>query len=435
MIPPKVTLALGVAAIFSTGTWAADPSAIDWSRVPTKTLTLFYPAQSTYQWLRSSEHEGAKMVNKGAACAACHKAGSEEKLGNALVKPSKLEPAAIEGKPGSVKLNVQVAYDNDNAYFRFQWKTRNPYPGDAYPFYRFDGKEWKPYGAQKLSATARKGEQPGLYEDRLTMMIDDGKVAGFAAQGCWLTCHNGERDAPNQATKEQAQANPLLKALKKDDVRKYLPSTRTDPLAAWDSGRSSEEIQKIKAEGGFLDIIQWRAHRSNPVGMADDGYVLEWRNFDAGKNPFSSNMDAKTHQPKYMYDEKKVGKKALRIEDLHKTSTVLIREQNAVAFDPNAGWKEGDLVSQYVVSREDAAGSAADNKQAKGDWKDGTWTVVWARKLNLANPDDKALHEGKAFNFAFAVHDDNVTSRGHYVSFPTTLGLGAKAAIEATRLR
>ena len=136
-----------------------------------------------------------------------------------------------------------------------------------------------------------------------------------------------------------------------------------------------------------------------------------------------------------MYDEKKVGKKALRIEDLHKTSTVMVRGDTAVPFDPNAGWKEGDLVSQYVVSREDAAGSAADNKQAKGVWKDGMWTVVWARKLNLANPDDKALQVGKAYNFAFAVHDDNVTSRGHFVSFPLTVGLGAKADIQATKLK
>jgi len=63
------------------------------------------------------------------------------------------------------------------------------------------------------------------------------------------------------------------------------------------------------------------------------------------------------------------------------------------------------------------------------------WTVVWARPRNLANADDKALKDGKAYNFAFAVHDDNMTSRGHHVSFPVTVGFGAQAAIEATRLK
>jgi hypothetical protein len=430
----KLTLAVGVAAMFSATAWAADPATIDWSKVPTKTLTLFYPAQSTFQWLRGAEHPGAQMVSNGAACVACHK-DAEEKLGAKLVKANKLEPTPVDGKNGSVELNVQAAYDAQNAYFRLQWKTKNNVPGDRYPYYRFDGKEWKAYGKPQLAPAARKGEEPAVYEDRASMMIDDGKVPGFAAQGCWLTCHVGERDTPKQPSADEVRANPLYKAIKKNDVRKYLPSTRTDALASWDKGKSLEEIQKIKAEGGFLDLIQWRAHRSNPVGMADDGYVLEFRNFDAGSNPFASNMDASTKQPKFMFDEKKVGAKALSDKALPKAGGVLVRERNTVAFDPNAGWKEGDLLPQVVVSDKAATGSAADNKNVKGEWKDGTWTVVWVRPMNLKNPDDKALEEGKAYNFGFAVHDDNITSRGHQVSFPVTVGFGAKAAIEATKLK
>ena len=37
------------------------------------------------------------------------------------------------------------------------------------------------------------------------------------------------------------------------------------------------------------------------------------------------------------------------------------------------------MLPQYYVSAEAAKGSAADNKYAKGVWKDGMWTVVWAR--------------------------------------------------------
>ncbi len=413
---------------------AGDSGTLDWNRVPTKTLTLFYPAQSSYQWLRSADHPGSSMVTQGTSCVTCHN-GQEEKLGNKLVKANKLEPAPVEGKNGAVQLSVQVAYDNESAYFRFQWKTRNPYPGEAYPFLRFDGKEWKPYGNQRLAAAVRKGEQPAVYEDRLSIMLDDGGVPAFANQGCWQTCHNGLRDAPNQPATAAVQANPMLSALKKNDVRKYLPSTRTDALASWDKGRSLEEIAKLKAAGGFLELMQWRAHRSNPVGMADDGYVLEYRNFDAGKNMFSSNLDPKTKQPKFMYDPKTVGKRALAIGDIRKMSTAMLPGQNAVPFDPKAGWKAGDLLSQYYLSRADAAGSAADNKNVKGAWKDGMWTVEWVRPRNLANADDKALKDGKAYNFAFAVHDDNMTSRGHHVSFPVTIGFGAKAAIEATRLK
>lgn len=429
-----ILAAAGVAALFPGHVLGKDPAAVDWASVPTQTLTLFWPAQSTFQWLRGAEHPGAGMVKTGAACVTCHK-GAEEKLGNKLVKANKLEPMPVEGKNGVIQLALQIAYDDQNAYFRAQWKTRNPYPGEAHPFLRFDGKQWKQYGYPKLDKVVQDGKQPGIYEDRFSIMIDDGAVPGFDKQGCWLTCHNGERDNPGLPKKADVQANAFFKAIKKSDVRKYLPATRTDAMASWDKGKSLDEVKKLKADGAFLDLMQWRGHRSNPVGMADDFYVLEYRNADAGKNPFSSNQDRKKHQPKFMYDEKKVGKKALREEDIRKGATALIREQNAVPFDPKAGWKEGDLIPEYVVSRVDAKGSAADNKQAKGTWQDGMWTVVWARPRNLANPDDKALKEGKAYNFAFAVHDDNITTRGHHVSFPVTVGFGTKADIQAAKVK
>lgn len=70
-----------------------------------------------------------------------------------------------------------------------------------------------------------------------------------------------------------------MAAIKKSDVRKYLPDSRTDPTD-WKTGKSVEEIGKLKSEGKFVDLVQWRGHRSDPVGMADYGYVLEWRLFD-----------------------------------------------------------------------------------------------------------------------------------------------------------
>jgi hypothetical protein len=277
------------------------------------------------------------------------------------------------------------------------------------------------------------GQQPGIYESRMTIMIDDGKVPQFAQQGCWLTCHDGQRDMSRQFTAEEVKANALLTAIKKTDVRKYLPDTRTDP-SDWKTGKPVEEIAKIKAAGGFVDLIQWRAHRSHAVGMADDGFVLEFRNSDSGKDVFSSNADRTTHQPKFMWDRKKTGYKSITAKDLRKGAHFLIREKNAVPFDPNAGWKEGDMVPDYVTSREDAKGSAADNNAIAG-WKGGIWTVVLVRPLGLTNDDDKNLKEGGVYNVGFAVHDDNITTRGHYVSFVRTLGFGAKADIQAVKLR
>ena len=425
------TLVLGLSAIVAAPAMAADAASIDWSKISATTVPLFYPGQSSYEWLRSASHPGAQFVQDGKACTTCH-TGKEKAMGDKLVKAGPLEPMPVKGKNGTMDLKFQAAYDAKNAYLRYQWKTLNPYPGSEHQYLRFDGKEWKVYGFPKLDKVVQEGKQPGIYEDRMTIMIDDGKVPGFAQQGCWLTCHEGERDMPKQFTKEEVTANALLTAIKKNDVRKYLPATRTNP-SDWKTGKSVEEIARIKAAGGFVDLVQWRAHRSHAVGMADDGYVLEWRLGDAGKDMFGSNADATTHAPKFMWDAKKVGYKSITTEQLHKGDHFLIREQNAVAFDPNVGWKEGDMIPDYVISRDDAKGSAADNNAIAG-WKDGMWTVVLIRPLGLANDDDKSLKEGGVYNVGFAVHDDNITTRGHHVSFVRTLGFGAKADIQAVKL-
>lgn len=433
----RASATIVVAASFAMPALAAPPG--DWSAVPAKTVTLFYPGQSAYDWLLSPEHKRANnKVKAGDACTKCHE-GEEKDLGNTLVSANRLEPAPIEGKNGTVDLSVQIAYDAENAYFRFQWKTNMNRPGQMHDYIRFDGEKWVFMGGPRSDDKVRSGAEPAIYEDRLAIMIDDGSVPNFAAQGCWLSCHSGMRDMGNEAGKDAVKAHAVLgdAGLKESDVRKYLPASRTDDMASWDKTKSPEEIAKIKAAGGFTDLMQWRAARSNPVGMADDGYVLEYRLSDDGKGPFSWNVDRKTMTPTYMFDAGKVGMKSITVADIGDPSKpfAMIREENAVPYDANAGWKEGDVLPGRLLSRADAAGSAADNSDAKGTWKDGTWTVVFTRRLNTGHPeDDKILEIGKVYTFGFAVHDDNVTTRFHHVSFPLSVGFGAKGDIEATKV-
>lgn len=431
----RTHLLVAIGVLCTRAVLAADPATIDWSKIKVTTVPLFYPGQSSYEWLRSAAHKGASgKVENGASCTSCHDEKDAEKdLGNELVKGGRLEPTPVKGKNGYVELGVQAAFDARNLYLRYQWKTNNRQAGTEHQYLRFDGKEWKVWGFPKLDKVVQEGQQPGIYEDRLSVMIDDGKVRGFAQQGCWLTCHDGSRDMVKPASPQDAAANALLAAIKRRDLRKYLPETRTDP-SDWRTGKSLEDIARLKAEGRFVDLIQWRAHRSNGVAMADDGYVLEYRLADAGKDMFGGNADAQTHQPKFMWDEKKMGFKSIRADSpARKGNLFLIREQNAVPFDPNAGWKEGDLIPDYILSREDAKGSAADNN-AMASWKEGVWTVVLTRPLGLTQADDKLLQAGGVYNVGFAVHDDNITTRGHHVSFVKTLGLGTKADIEAVKL-
>jgi hypothetical protein len=431
------SLILCVTVLVASSHWCAQALGAppdDWTKIPGKGIPLFYPGQSSYEWLLSDRHEEAgEEVAEGESCVSCHE-GEEAEIGEAIVSGTRLEPTPVRGKQGTIQLSVQVAYDDENAYFRFTWRTKNPFPGEAHPFLRFDGEKWEQYGYPKLDKVVRDGVQPGIYEDRLSMLIDDGSVPNFDTHGCWVTCHDGQRDMADRATADEVRANPVLGrgGLNKKDVRKYLPSTRIGER--WDRTRSASEIAEIKARGGFLDLMQWRAHRSNAVGMADDFYVLEYRLEDAGKGPFSKNENRETHQPRFMYDERQGGSRSISADQIRKRPVALVRERNAFPFDPNVGWSEGDLIPAYVLSREDTIGSAADNKMARGHWENGRWAVLFTRSLNLAHEDDKTLKHGGVYTFGFAVHDDNITTRGHHVSFPVSVGFGTKADLEATRV-
>ena len=69
----------------------------------------------------------------------------------------------------------------------------------------------------------------------------------------------GQRDMPKQFTKAEIVANPMMTAIKKTDVRKYLLESRTDGTD-WKTGKSVEGNQQD--QGGR------RIPRSHPVARA-----------------------------------------------------------------------------------------------------------------------------------------------------------------------
>src|SRR6266540_5125204 len=113
-----LTMAVGLASPAA----AVDPQSIDWTKITAKSVTLFYPGQSTYDWLVSPAHPGAKQVGQGQACRSCHE-GSERDRGNRIVKGGPIEPTPIASKNGAIDVAVQAAHDAEYVYFRFEWKT------------------------------------------------------------------------------------------------------------------------------------------------------------------------------------------------------------------------------------------------------------------------------------------------------------------------
>lgn len=70
--------AITAVAFAASAAFAADPAKINWAAVPTVQVGLFYPGQSSYEWVRSKGHKGANKTKKGESCVACHDADTEE---------------------------------------------------------------------------------------------------------------------------------------------------------------------------------------------------------------------------------------------------------------------------------------------------------------------------------------------------------------------
>ncbi|MFQ5840157.1 MAG: ethylbenzene dehydrogenase-related protein [Candidatus Methylomirabilales bacterium] len=319
------------------------------------------------------------------------------------------------------KLKVKVAFNREDIFFRFQFASVE---GIYHDYLHYERGKW----------IKTKGSAPGihpdrLYEDRVSFLLDDGSVRHFATQGGYVTIHEEMRFLSSQAPKEEVR-----KILKKKDVRKYIPETRTDEN--WRNLRRGEDLEELRQSGVFLDLWQWRAHRSNPVGFADDQWVFQYRNSDEGKGPYTTNWDAEKKQPKWMYNPAKVGFYALNWEDvknrrLSQQDIYYLSEEIALPFDPNHPWQEGDTIPRRFLRK--PQGSRGDIR-AVGRWENGIWDVTMWRRLDTEHPlDDKVLRPKRIYHIAFGIHTIYTGSRWHHISFPYTLGLDTEAEIVARR--
>ncbi len=71
--------------------------------------------------------------------------------------------------------------------------------------------------------------------------------------------------------------------------------------------------------------------------------------------------------------------------------------------------------------------------EAKGEKKGDEWVVTFTRKLAGGGEGDITLAAGKTYNFGFAIHDDHTSGRYHHVSLGYTLGIDAKADLNAAK--
>lgn len=218
---------------------ALPAQAVDWSQVPERELTLFYPGQASWEWaLTERDHSGGPKFREGRSCRSCHE-GEERDIGAAIVGGGALEPAPIPGKAGSLTLRVKAAHDGERLYFRLRWQPGPPL-------------------AKKLDPDVAS---------RVTVMLDDGSVREAGRAGCWGSCHD---DAMGMASAPEGGR-----------IQKYLGASRVrlTRQGGGENLKPEAELEQLIGQGVFLEY--WQA-KLNPgqAAQAVGAHILERRHKD-----------------------------------------------------------------------------------------------------------------------------------------------------------
>ncbi|MDH5353855.1 MAG: NapC/NirT family cytochrome c [Gammaproteobacteria bacterium] len=256
-----------------TTTSASTVSAgVDWSGVEPREVVLFYPGQTSIEWmLKGSDHGGKRAFVTGDRCFECHE-DEEVDIGDLIVSGEKAEATPIPGKRGSIAVNIQAAHDADNLYMRFQWED-----GEHAPVPFVEG--------GKMDA-----ENPMKFAIMLaTDSEDDPKVEYAERAGCWQTCHQDVNYMPDQPDESVLSSSPLAARLDlSNGFTKYLKESRTEieiegkdgkKRGGWDKLKDQAEIQAALDNGSFMDL--WR-YKSG-TGESEDGYILAERVMSGGQ--------------------------------------------------------------------------------------------------------------------------------------------------------
>jgi cytochrome c-type protein NapC len=213
----------------------AAQAKVDWPSVPAKDVVLFYPGQSSWEWVMTpSDHPGADKFRGGKNCAECH-TGDEKTMGDVLVSGKKNEASPIPGKPGSITAHVKFAHDSQNFYVHLEFA---------------------------------EGNQPNAQMDKefatkVSMMINDGGVPEANRAGCWGMCHDDAAKMPSAGASTRAM---------------YLGKTRAQSTrqGGGDALKPADELAKLKGSG--YEIEYWEA-RLNPgsAPTAANGIVFDRR--------------------------------------------------------------------------------------------------------------------------------------------------------------
>lgn len=255
---------------------------------------------------------------------------------------------------GTTDITLRSVYTADTIYFYVQYKDPTE-SAKRQPWQKQPDGSWKHLG----DPSDKGGDNNLYYEDKMAMIWNISSPA-FETKGCMAACHTGEAGKPYG--------------------NKYLPNANER-----------------------ADIWHWKSVRTGTIGQIDDQY-LDGTRYDKDKAPeagrksdpktgggYSDNVNADKSGPKWALKGNKPA------------PPYWIVDADKEAFD-DSKYKAGDEVPGIVVAP--FTGDRGDIS-VKSVWKDGTWTLVFSRKLVTGSEYDVQFGEPrKEHAFGVAVFDN-----------------------------
>ncbi len=264
-------------------------------------------------------------------------------LDDAVWQKAKAVEVPFEGKEKfagkKAAVTVKALCTSDSIYFLFNWKDANK--SVLKDVWEFDGQNWNHV----------KGN-----DDRISLLFEIDRISNFATKGCAVTCH-GPAGAPAKDFK-------------------FATATAGEKGGLW----------------------HWKAARSDPYKVADDGWLTVAGDNTGRKNGAGSGGDVKNEvedksKPRLMQDPSKPA-----------SAPGFLLAEEAVEIKDYSAFKAGDRITYQMPKKPD--GSRADIK-ALSNYGDGMWTVMLSRRLDTTHDDDVVFNTKKKYSFAMALFDDS----------------------------
>ncbi len=144
----------------------------------------------------------------------------------------------------------------------------------------------------------------------------------------------------------------------------------------WNMEPKEVDLSNFADNDYRADVWYWKAFRTDPLGYASDKIHI----LSSEKGRKAQKVKSKTGKTRYLHRLGDQGRGCYK----RKVVTTY----------------QGDMVPSYQHTQ--PTGSRADVK-AKGLWKDGYWTIEFARALNTGHDDDVAFNPSSGKKYLFGV--------------------------------